>query len=190
MSHSLGKGKHLHCLLCFVHQNLGSVKPILNSRGHYVQGSEGSAAASAPSMQAVRSQNAMEASAAGHNEPHPGELPLPEAQPGKSQPQPEPSGKSAAGAESSKRPGAERSAAASLKGAAASPESAPICLGADQAVDSDVNPPADRLSLSLGVQMRRCRHPKMHNAPAAASMMTRQSPAGASRQSSRKWLEP
>ena len=107
-----------------------------------MQGSEGSAAASAPAAQAVRSEDAAESSAASHNESHPAQLPLPASEPGVARPQPEPPGKPAATAESNEQPGAERSAAASLKGAAALPELAPVCSGADQAVHSDVTPPA------------------------------------------------
>lgn len=110
-----------------------------------MQGSKGSAAAAAPTPQAIGSQDAAESSAASRGEPQPPQLPLHEAQPGTRRPQLEPSGKPAAAAQSSEplgKPGAERAAAASLKGVAAAPESAPVCFSTDQAVHSDVAPPA------------------------------------------------
>ena len=119
-------------------------------------------------MPAVRSKDAIEASAAGHNEPHPGELPLPEARPGTSQQQPEPSGKSAAGAEGSKQPGAERGAAASLKGAAALPESAPVCSAAEQALLSDVAPPAAPPKPESGGQDANMQAPKDSQCPSSS----------------------
>ena len=137
-------GEAPHCQLRCV-QILRSVTTSFNSRAKCVQCSEGSAAAAAPTPQAVRSQDAAESSAASRGKPHPAELPLPEAHSGARRPQLKPSGKPAAAAQSSEpsgQPGAERGAAASLKAAAAAPESAPVCSSADRAVHSDVTPPA------------------------------------------------
>ena len=189
MPHCVSKGKHFHCLLCFVHRTLGSVITILDSRAYCVQGSEGSAAASAPSMPAVRSQGAIEPSAAGHKESYPGELPLPEARPGISQSQ---------SLQASLQQVQIAASSLALRRALL-----PVSRGLQRCLSQRLYAwpqtrwcirmsllQQHRLSLSLGVQMSICRHPKMQSAPAAASMMTRQSPAGVPRQSNGKWLEP